>query len=77
MSTHMPGFQTFLRFLHHFVLVKLASSSIRVKIAIPMVVLAVREHTSANGITTRRILLEYIFYPTKVNVLLPSVLLVG
>ena len=31
MSTHMPGFQTFFRFLHHFVLVKLVASSIRVK----------------------------------------------
>ena len=31
MSTHLPGFQSFLRFLHHFVLAKLASSSIRVK----------------------------------------------
>ena len=30
MSTHVPGFQTFFRFLHHFVLAKLATSSIRV-----------------------------------------------
>ena len=31
MSTYMPGFQSFFRFLHHFVLAKLANSSIRVK----------------------------------------------
>ena len=32
MSTHLPGFQSFLKsFLHHFVLAKLATSSIRVK----------------------------------------------
>ena len=31
MSTHLPGFTSFSRFLHHFVLTKLATSSIRVK----------------------------------------------
>ena len=31
MSTHMPGFQSFLDVLHHFVLAKLGTSSIRVK----------------------------------------------
>ena len=31
MSTHMPGFQSFSRFLHIFVLAKLASSSIEVE----------------------------------------------
>ena len=31
MSTHLPGFQSFSNFLHHFVLAKLATSSIRVK----------------------------------------------
>ena len=31
MSTHMPGFQSFSVFLHHFILAKLANSSIRVK----------------------------------------------
>ena len=31
MSTHVPGFQSFFRFLHHFVLAKSASSSVRVK----------------------------------------------
>ena len=31
MSTHMPGFQSFFSFLCHFVLAKLATSSIRVK----------------------------------------------
>ena len=31
MSTHLPGFQTFSVFLHHFVLGKLATSSTRVK----------------------------------------------
>ena len=31
MSTHLPGFQSFFRFLHRFVLAKLAISSIRVK----------------------------------------------
>ena len=30
MSTHSPGFQAFSGFLHHFVIAKLASSSIRV-----------------------------------------------
>ena len=30
MSTHLPGFQSFYGFLHHFVLAKLATSSIRV-----------------------------------------------
>ena len=30
-STHVPGFQSFLRLLHHFVLAKLTTSSIRVK----------------------------------------------
>ena len=32
MSTHMPGFQSFFRFLHPFVLVKLVTSSIRVNL---------------------------------------------
>ena len=31
MSNHMPGFQSFLAFLHNFLLAELASSSIRVK----------------------------------------------
>ena len=31
MSTHLPGFQKFSGFLHHFVLAKLATSSISVK----------------------------------------------
>ena len=31
MSTHMPGFQSFSRFLPHFVLAKLVTSSIRVR----------------------------------------------
>ena len=31
MNTHMPGFQSFPVFLHHFVLAKLATSSITVK----------------------------------------------
>ena len=31
MSTHVPGFQFFFSFLHHLVLAKLATSSIRVK----------------------------------------------
>ena len=31
MSTHLPGFQSCFRFLHHLVLAKLATSSIRVK----------------------------------------------
>ena len=30
MNTQFPGFRSFFRFLHHFVLAKLASSSIRV-----------------------------------------------
>ena len=30
MSTHLPGFQSILGFLHHFVLAKIATSSIRV-----------------------------------------------
>ena len=32
LSTHLPGFQSFPGFLHHFVLAKLAISSIRVKL---------------------------------------------
>ena len=33
MSTHMPGFQSFIfRILHHLALTRLANSSIRVKI---------------------------------------------
>ena len=31
MSTHLPGFQSFSIFLHHFVMPKLVTSSIRVK----------------------------------------------
>ena len=31
MSTCLPGFQSFFKFLHHFVLATLATSSIRVK----------------------------------------------
>ena len=31
MSTHLPRFPSFFRFLHHFVMTKLATSSIRVK----------------------------------------------
>ena len=40
MSTHVPGFQSFLGvvFLHHFVLAKLVNSSMRV------------EHTSSNSV---------------------------
>ena len=34
MSTHVSGFQSFPRFLHHFVLAKLATSSIRVKVEV-------------------------------------------
>ena len=34
MSTHVPGFQSFFRFLHNFILAKLATSSIRVNIYI-------------------------------------------
>ena len=30
MSTHVPGFQSFLGFLHHFILAKLATSSEKV-----------------------------------------------
>ena len=38
MSTHVAGFQSFFRwfFLHHYVLVKLASSNKRVKIHTPL-----------------------------------------
>ena len=36
MSTHVPGFQSFFRFLLHFVLAKLATSSIMVKIILPI-----------------------------------------
>ena len=32
-NTHVPGFQSFLVFLHHFILAKLATSSIRVKMS--------------------------------------------
>ena len=32
MSTHLPGFQSHSVFLHHFVLAKLATNSIRVKL---------------------------------------------
>ena len=32
LSTHMQGFQSFFVFLHHFILAKLATSSIRVKL---------------------------------------------
>ena len=32
MSTHLPGFQTFLVFLHHFVLSELATNGIRVNV---------------------------------------------
>ena len=35
MSTHIPGFQSFFSFLPHFVWVKLATSSIRVKPFMP------------------------------------------
>ena len=31
MSTYVPGFESFFRFLHHFILAKLATSNIRVK----------------------------------------------
>ena len=36
MNTHMTGFQSFFRFLHHFVLAKLATSSIRVTTTPPI-----------------------------------------
>ena len=32
MSTHLPGFQSFSAFSHHFVLAKLPTTSIRVKV---------------------------------------------
>ena len=34
MSTHVPGFQSFSAFLHHFVLAKLTTSSTRVKLQV-------------------------------------------
>ena len=37
MSTHVPGIQSFSAYLHHFVLAKLAASSIRVKTGIHFV----------------------------------------
>ena len=41
MSTHVPGFQDFFQdFLHHFVLVKLATSSIRVNLVLGIKTLA-------------------------------------
>ena len=36
MSTYMSGFQSFFRFLHTFVLAKLATSSIKVNLILPM-----------------------------------------
>ena len=36
MSTHVPGFQPLFSFLHHFVLAKLATSSIRVKMLLTL-----------------------------------------
>ena len=33
MSTHMPGFESFSGLLHHFVITKLATTSVRVKFA--------------------------------------------
>ena len=38
MSTHVPGFQPCFRFLHHFVLANLVTSSIRVKAIITAIV---------------------------------------
>ena len=35
MSTHLPGFQSFLSFFTYFVLAKLSTSSIRVKVKNP------------------------------------------
>ena len=35
MSTHMPGFQSVFSFLHHFLLAKLATSSVRVNPFLP------------------------------------------
>ena len=34
MSTHVPGFQSFSCYLHHFVLAKLATSNSRVKLVV-------------------------------------------
>ena len=47
MSTHVPGFQSFYRFLHHFVLAELATSSITAKL-----VRAVLRATGMNGFFT-------------------------
>ena len=44
MSTHLPGFQSFFRFLHHFVMTRFiaTSSIIRVNVVVLNVRLAVR-----------------------------------
>ena len=46
MSMNMQGFQSFSRFLYHFVLAKLATSSIRVKYEFTMVLNVVCEITN-------------------------------
>ena len=42
MSTHIPGFQSFFSFLHHFAMAKLATSSIRVKQSCLNILTAIR-----------------------------------
>ena len=62
MSSHVPGFQSSFRFIHHFVVAKLATSSIRVKV-IP--IYHVTEFLLA--ITTINVRAAHIDYIAKVN----------
>ena len=49
MSTHLPGFQSFFRFLHPIVLAKLATGSIKVKkTSFVMIKIATRIAVSSN-----------------------------
>ena len=54
MSTHLLGFQSFSAFLHHFVLAKLASSSLRVKKWIPFKGDMILSHLLKNWISSLR-----------------------
>ena len=46
MSTHIPGFQSFFSFLHYFVLVELATISIRVKVKMYVTLILIKEYRS-------------------------------
>ena len=64
MNTHMPGFQSYFIFFHHFILAKLATSSIRVKSNANTCSLLLR---SPNKYFTRTLWFNFGLYTSKIR----------